>query len=501
MKLLSVLLLIPNLVYGASLTNHISGVGPQGAVKPWICIQNQSGQVTLALAPDQRAENANQASGSSYYVGASLRFNGCSLSDSYVGYVGFSLSNTGSHNEVTTYSPPDGVHISYQNRSLNSNGVAGGSIEYTPIETNPEFKPAPKTLQNWQFAGVNLSGLEFGKVITPVVIPNLSVQDSKSNNSDLEDTQAFINAGMNTIRLPISWGYLQLDGPGKGEINASYYHNYIKPLLTTLTRAKVYAIVDLHAYMRYSKFGEEYAGCGSSGKCPDGTLILDEQAYESVWKKLVTLIQNDPSIDKEYIMLDLVNEPVDVPGDKVFTIQASLIKMLRQNHYEGIILVEGNHWSGLHSWDRTWSDSNNNQYSNATLFSREHFAQAGITDLSKIMINAHQYLDSDYSGTHDDCLQDLTTQGDQGFNLDAFANYLKENRMKAMVTEFGTGRNASSCTAPLQQFMSYLQNNSAQGKDYGFAGWTLWSTGHGWGNYNLRVTPDSYTMSVIKPFI
>ena len=69
--------------------------------------------------------------------------------------------------------------------------------------------------------------------------------------------------GMNTIRLPLSWGYLQLGGVGLGQINLGYYDNYIRHLLQTLTHAHVYTI------------------------------------------------------------LDLVNEPVDVPDDKVFTIQAA----------------------------------------------------------------------------------------------------------------------------------------------------------------------------------
>lgn len=49
--------------------------------------------------------------------------------------------------------------------------------------------------------------------------------------------------------------------------------------------------------------------------------------------------------------------------------------------------------------------------------------------------------------------------------------------------------------------MNYLKDNSAQNKEYGFVGWTIWSAGHGWGDYNLRVKPDSYQMDVVKEFI
>ena len=37
--------------FAASMTNDIQGVGPKGQIKPYICIQNNAGQVTLKLAP------------------------------------------------------------------------------------------------------------------------------------------------------------------------------------------------------------------------------------------------------------------------------------------------------------------------------------------------------------------------------------------------------------------------------------------------------------------
>ncbi|OCH97040.1 hypothetical protein A8135_05245 [Legionella jamestowniensis] len=494
-----ILFLLPGSLSAATMINAIEGVGPNRSVKPYICLQNKAGSVTLKLAPGQSGD-ANKASGSEYYAGATLRFGGCESSNTYLGYVGFNI-NKASNNSIGTYTPPAGVHIAYTKPSIDSHGRVGGAINYTPIDTNNHLTSA-KTPSYWQFAGFNLSGLEFGKVIDPVVIPNLSEAESSGNFSDLKDTQTFINMGMNTVRLPVSWGYLQLDGPGEGSLNLAYYNNYIRPLLQSLTQAKVYTIVDLHTYMRYSKFGEQYSGCGQSGPCPDGTLVLNDKAYQSVWNQLATLIQMDSAINKEYILLDLINEPVGVPDDKVFTIQASLIKAIRSHGFNGYILIEGNSWSGLHSWTTyEWTGQDGQQYSNASLFTRENFAKAGINDLSKLLINVHQYLDNDYSGTHDNCLQDLSTIGTDGFNLDAFASYLQENRLKAIVTEFGTGKDAGSCTAPLRQFMQYLQDNSAKEKDYGFAGWTIWSTGHGWGGYNLRVQPDSYQTDILREFL
>lgn len=498
-KLLPIICVLPAISWAANISNQVEGVGPNHAVKPYICLQNQGGTVTLALPPGASGD-ANKASGNDYYAGATLRFGGCTTSHAYLGYIGFSISASG-NNSIGSYSPPEGVHIAFQKPAISSNGVVTGQISYTPIATNNNMTPA-KDPAHWDFAGINLSGLEFGKTIDPVVIPNLSQEDSHSPLSDLKETQAFIDSGMNTVRIPVSWGYLQLDGPGQGKIYEAYYTNYVKPLLQSLTKAKVHTIVDLHAYMRYSQFGQQHSGCGMEGPCPDGTLIVDEKAYQSVWGQLADLILNDKDIDKNYIMFDLMNEPVGVPDDKVFTIQTALIKLLRDKTFDGYILVEGNTWSGLHSWSSyQWRGKDGQSYSNATLFTRDNFQKEGITDLSKIIINVHQYLDSDYSGTHQECLQDLSTTGPNGFNLNEFVDYLEENQLKAMVTEFGSGQNSGSCSAPLTQFMQYLQDNSSKNKDYGFAGWTVWSAGHGWGGYNLRVQPNSYQTTILKSFI
>lgn len=483
--------------YASNVTNNIKGVGPaNGLINPYFCIQDGNGQVTYALAPGQTVD-ANKYSGNPNYAGGAARFGGCDVSNTYLGYAGISGS-------TVQYTPPQGVHVAYVNPAVDGSGRLTGEIHYTAIQPNFNLlSSGPKQNADWNFVGANLSGLEFGKTIDPVVVPNLSVEDAGGKLSDLADTQSFLQAGMNTMRVPLHWGYLQLDGAGKGDINSDYYNSYVKPLLESLTSAHVYTIVDLHAYMRYSVFGKQNAGCGIDGPCPDGTLVTDANAYQDVWSKLYVLMKSDPDINMNYIMLDLVNEPVAVPNDLVFTIQAQVIKSLRQQGYQGYILVEGNNWSGLHSWSNaSWNSTDGKTtYTNASLFTRDRFAQAGISDTTKILINVHQYLDSDYSGTHDICQTDLTTTGANGFNLDQFVNYLQQNKLTAIVTEFGTGRDTGTCSVALNNFLSYLQKNSAKNRDYGFAGWTIWSTGHGWGDYNLRVTPSSYQMNILSKYM
>lgn len=479
------------------LTNKIIGVGSEtNRINPYVCIKNKSG--TFETVKPGEAINLNPHKNNNGDVGAALRFGGCSESNFYLGWIRLNVSNNTI--KVTSYTPFEDVHIAYQykDQGVDSNGNLNGEIHYTEIKANDKLlEQAPRINPTWKFVGANLSGLEFGKMIDPTAIPNLSREDANSSRSDLKDTQAFLKQGMNTFRIPVSWGYLQLNGAGVGEIHQDYFNNYVKPLLETLTQAKVTAIVDLHSYMRYSVFGKEH----SSGS--EGTLILDEKAHQDIWLKLYKLIKNDSKINMDYIVFDLVNEPVDVPDDKVFTIQASVIKTLQQQGFKNYILVEGNAWSGLHSWDtHQWKSKDGKiTYSNQTLFTRHHFEQAGITsaNLDKILINVHQYLDSDFSGRSSQC--QINFRANNRRKLDAFVDYLRENHFKAIVTEFGAGSDDDTCKNAMTEFMNYLQENAAgKNKDYGFVGWTVWSTGHAWGDgYPLRVIPGK--MSVLARYL
>jgi endoglucanase len=111
-----------------------------------------------------------------------------------------------------------------------------------------------------------------------------------------------------------------------------------------------------------------------------------------------------------------------------------------------------------------------------------------------VIINVHQYFDSNFSGNHDTCVS-------SGFNLQSFSDWLKAEGLKAMVTEFNTPYdNPASCQTVLSSFVQYLTDNKASAGTGGFIGATLWGAGRGWNTgasdpadrYILLVTPDSY---------
>ena len=501
MKLFSALFsvwMLTNVSYASLITNAINGVGPNNATKPYLCLEDANGKLTLALAPDQSGD-ANLASGYAEYAQGHLRFEGCEDKNQDLGFVTIAIGSQIATPLITSYIPPNGIHAAYINANINAQGKLTGNIVYTPISANFNLTPA-KPSQSLMFTGINLSGLEFGQILLPSVVPNLSQADIETPYSDLTDIQAFIDKGINTVRIPISWTFLQWNGPGRMIINQEYYTNYIKPLLETLTAAKIYTILDLHCNMHYNIYGQKPETCPKYGYCHSGgTLILDPSAYTYVWGQLWQQIQQDPDIHPDYLLFNLINAPIHAPDDTVFTIQTTLINQLRLHGFKGYILVEGNAGSQLHNWaHHQWIGQDGQTYTNATLFTRANFLQKGVTDLSKILISVHQYFDEGYQGIQQKCLPDVSTTGPNGFNLAAFTQYLQDNQLKAMVTDFGVGKDAHTCMQPLSQFLNYLEDHAAGENSHGFVGWALWGAGHAWGKYPLHITPNSYVLKIAK---
>ena len=49
--------------------------------------------------------------------------------------------------------------------------------------------------------------------------------------------------------------------------------------------------------------------------------------------------------------------------------------------------------------------------------------------------------------------------------------------------------------------MNYVQRNLADKTSFGFMGWVLWGAGHAWENDAVRVTPTSYIMRILDPYV
>lgn len=316
-----------------------------------------------------------------------------------------------------------------------------------------------KIFKDVPFRGINLSGAEAGATLQQFWIPGII------------DENYFINAGMNTVRYPIRWEYVCSDAPNCTIPNQMYL-DIIKANVEHMLINHVNVVLDLHNYMRY--FGQSSTTGDGSGK-----LVTKEQLVD-VWSRLsnefhdLAITYNGKNTPNQLIF-EIMNEPEHMPTQDVLDYSNAVIAEIRNHSLKNLILIEGNSWSGLHSWDETGSATDNK--SNAQVLIKNNIKDPQ----DNYALAIHQYFDSDGSGTQPTCQP-----------LDNFKNYTKLNQFLAWITEqkvrfflseFGSG-NDNNCITDVNWLLGELHKN-----EY-FIGWTAWVAGHGWSMNNFNnLTP------------
>lgn len=128
------------------------------------------------------------------------------------------------------------------------------------------------------------------------------------------------------------------------------------------------------------------------------------------------------------------------------------------------IFVEGNSWSG--AW--TWPTVNDNL--------------KALTDpQDKLVYEMHQYLDTDGSGTHPECVS--ATIGAE--RIAAATKWLRDNGKVGILGEFAGGANAD-CMSAVKGMLELMKGNTDV-----WLGGIWWAGGPWWGNYLFGFEPPS----------
>jgi hypothetical protein len=142
-----------------------------------------------------------------------------------------------------------------------------------------------------------------------------------------------------------------------------------------------------------------------------------------VWKNIATTFKSNANV-----IFDLMNEPHDIDASVVFTSMQAAVTAIRGTGATQLILVEGTSYTG--AW--TWVSSGNGA------------AFANLKDpQNNIAIEMHQYLDSDGSGTSDQCVS--STIGAE--RLQAATQWLQQTGFKGVLGEIGAGSNPTCISA------------------------------------------------------
>lgn len=304
--------------------------------------------------------------------------------------------------------------------------------------------------------GVNLAGAEFNsKTLPGVMYKNYTYPKD-------EELDYFADKGATVIRLPVRWERLQHELGGdleSGEVGA------IKKVLAHAETRDLCLIVDLHNYGTYN---------GDAIDSPE----VGMSAYISFWKALAKELGGSDNL-----AFGLMNEPFKLDVPVWGKIAKKTLSDLRGAGVDNLIFVAGGRWSGLHEWFKSYDGA-----SNAETFE-------DLRDpLDRMVIEVHQYADSDYSGTHDNC------KSADSFNgmFDRISDWAEEHDQQLFTGEFGVPP-TGECLETLNRMLSLMTDSD------NWRGWSYWAAGGWWGDYAMSVHPqdgkDKPQMAVLEPYL
>ena len=312
---------------------------------------------------------------------------------------------------------------------------------------------------NLSLRGIAISGAEAGSEVS---YGNLGMPSYKV------DMSYYAQHGMNTVRIPINWDYIVKNAGDKtASASGLQYLENIKTSVTDMLSHGLNVMLDLHSYMRFSP--GSYAGSGNH--------IATAQDTYNVWSLIANKLSGVAKQYSDKLSFEIANEPNSMSTQQVVLNNNAGIAAIRDAGLHNMVVLQGNSWSGLHSWYEVGSATDGK--SNAQLLTPSHI----VDPLNNYAISVHQYVDWNGSGT-----------SPVGQSLDSFKNYLNftkfmdwvhTNNVKVILGEFGGGKDANAI-ADVNYLLQQVEANPYVVGKGGFLGWTAWVGGHTWAQSNFN---------------
>lgn len=418
------------------------------------------GYKNIGTLPCDNADDAKKWSVWNIYD-SDKRNNDGSFSGNYYGSITVNVEgscNTPSKMLMQKYDTPspakfylEGVKADY-NSGANALGITVSKIiknNEPPSGGSDSILPTSKEYSDkMPFRGVNMSGFEWSTSYQAALNPQLSW------------IPYYIKKGVNIIRVPIKWSYIQpnINQP----INfASDYAKTVDAFIGNATASGLYVILDLHAYMRY---------CPGSlaGNC---STIVTADELANTWKQLAEHYKNNPKI-----IFDVMNEPNNMKTKDIYDRTIAAIKAIDETGASNYVSIEGNGYTGANSW----TGANNSDWYDKGNPNGEFFTPAKITQdtgYKNILINVHLYF-SDPNGGGGGSPTCAVTKDNVLIkeNADSLAEWINATGSKVIMTEIGAGNN-ENCKAVVNTYMDFMMKNATnlEGNTPGFVGWLIWN--------------------------
>ena len=281
-----------------------------------------------------------------------------------------------------------------------------------------------------QFTGINLPSGAFG------ALPGVHERDYIY--ADAQSLGYYRSLGFNLARLAFRWERLQ---PEMDQALSNEELNRIASAVQNAINHGVAVILNPHNYARrrISDDGFSQDHLISSARVP-------VSSFCDFWSRLAFRFKSSPEV-----FFGIMNEPHGISANDWLNITNQAITAIRSQGAKNLILVPGVGWSSALNW-----------------IDNDNAVMKAVEDPAKnFLIEVHQYLDSDASGTHGAVVS--KTIGVE--RLISFQDWARSNGFRAFLGEFGAGSDPDSCAA-----LKNICHEMAQNSDV-WAGWSIWAGG------------------------
>lgn len=319
-----------------------------------------------------------------------------------------------------------------------------------------EYKPIQKTAASQKMIwGVNVAGAEFGENNLPGIYEKDYIYPT------VNELEYFASKGLSYIRLPFKWERMQ------PELFGPLDETELQRLDTLINQSEPKGIIIIpepHNFGRYrvpNKANQK--GCNEKSECLIGSDAVPVAAFSDFWEKFATRMKDHKNI----YAYDLINEPHDTNGLWPETAQ-SAVNAIRKVDKEKYIFVPGDGWSLSVNWQKY----NNN------LKIEDPF--------NKVVYEAHVYFDKNHSGRYKGSYEEEGGSANVGSDrLKPFITWLKENKAKGFIGEYGVPENDPRWLTTLDNTLQTIQTNNDV-----LIGGAYWAGGPWWGSQSLSIEPN-----------
>ena len=309
-----------------------------------------------------------------------------------------------------------------------------------------------------EWRGISLSGDEWGEKNLPGVL------GKDYHRISVTSTAYYQAKGMNLMRIAFLWERLQPEVGGEFDAaELAWLHEFVDGS----TARGLTVLLDPHNYAAWN---------GKHVGSPE----VPHAAFADFWRRLSLQFKDNPRVQ-----FGLMNEPRNLPTETWADAAQAAVDAIRATGARNLITLPGNGYTGAATWSNNWYGT-----PNAEVMGRVR------DPLDHLLIEVHQYLDADNSGTHAECVS--ATIGAE--RLKAFTEWARSHHRRALLGELGGGNNPT-CAAAVRGALDYMQANADV-----WAGWLWWAGGPAWGDYFLSLEPggdgkDKPQMKWLEPYL